>query len=90
MNPFQSQLLFQDGETLSEKAARHHTGVNPPLPAQKVTVEEFESIRNTCACVDRSAVGCWCIRYNIDPMDYTGLDGPCLCNCHDGCDDDEE
>jgi hypothetical protein len=45
MNPFQSQLLFQDGETLSEKAARHYTGVNPPLAAQKVTVEEFEHSR---------------------------------------------
>lgn len=43
-----------------------------------------------CACVSSSATSCWAIRYNIDPMDVELDGGPCMCACHDGCDDDHE
>jgi len=44
-----------------------------------------------CVCLSGSAVLCWCLRYKIEPIEYTGDDGgPCMCECHDGCDDDDE
>lgn len=43
-----------------------------------------------CACVSHSAVLCWAMRYNIAVTDVADDGGPCMCECHDGCDDDDE
>lgn len=47
-----------------------------------------DPVTSDCACQIRSATNCWALRYDIDPMDVELDGGPCLCACHDGCDDD--
>jgi hypothetical protein len=46
-------------------------------------------IKAECACVDSSAVACWAIRHEIPDWEVEDDGGPCMCECHNGCDDEK-